>query len=130
MRTRVSAIHAKAMLDTSAIGRQITSANGASARAMPRSKRAAWSRLIEEVVPGEQSRSERSAGVARRRLNPNVVERAFPQNATVSDTIQSDAARQTKIARLRYGMSMTRHPQHHFLRHRLQGTGHIHVPLC
>ena len=48
-------------------------------------------------MPGEQRRAQSAAGIARGRLNPNLVESAFAQNPSVGDAIQRHAARQAEV---------------------------------
>ena len=58
--------------------------------------RAAW-RVYSGRRP--ERRAERAAGIAGRRLDPDVVERALAQQLAVGHAVQRDAAGQAEIAR-------------------------------
>ncbi len=66
------------------------------------------------MMIGGERRAQRAAGVARRRLNPDVVEAAVAQDLAVGDAIERDAAGEAEIlasrfraARLRVSRSTT-----------------------
>ena len=48
-------------------------------------------------MPDEQRGAERAAGVARRRLDPDVLERPFAQQPAVGDAVERDAAGQHQV---------------------------------
>ena len=56
------------------------------------------SRLVEQLVPGEQRRPQGAAGVAGGRLNPEAVKRPFTQQSAVGHAVEGDSARQDEIA--------------------------------
>src|SRR5437763_5346450 len=87
------------------------------------------SRLLMIMMPAEKRGAERATGVARGRLDPDFLERSLAEHSAVAYTIERDAAGQTKMARARQRVGMARHPQHHFLSHRLDRASEVHVPL-
>jgi hypothetical protein len=46
-------------------------------------------------MPGKLSHAERTTGVARRRLNPELLERALPEQPAVPHAVERDAAGKT-----------------------------------
>ncbi len=50
------------------------------------------------MVVGRQRGTDRAAGIARRRLNPDIVELAVAQHLAVGDAVQRDAAGEAQIA--------------------------------
>ena len=67
------------------------------------------------------------AGVARRRLNPDVFERAVAQHLAVGDAIERHAAGEAQVLRTGFLGEAARQPQHGFVQHRLDGGRNIHV---
>ena len=51
---------------------------------------------LEQVVGGERG-AERAAGVARRRLDPDALERAVAQDLAVGDAVERDAAGEAQV---------------------------------
>ena len=84
-------------------------------------------RLALELVIGRKRRADRAAGIAGRRLNPDVVELAVAQHLAVGDAIQRHAAGKAQIARAGLGREAARQPQHGLLEHRLDRGRDIHV---
>src|SRR5437764_9855271 len=82
------------------------------------------------MMPAQQRSAERATGVARGRLDPDFFERSFAKNPAVADAIKRDAAGQAEMRGTRKRVGVARHPQHYFLRHRLERASEIHVPLC
>ena len=56
-------------------------------------------RLAHEDVIGRQRRAHRAAGIAGRRLDPDVLEMAVAQNLAVGDAIERHAAGQAQVSR-------------------------------
>ena len=54
-------------------------------------------RLIQKLMPNERRHAERPARVARRRLNPQFLERSLRQNPSIADAIERHAARQAEL---------------------------------
>ena len=57
--------------------------------------------LLEQLMPDEQRRAQRAAGVARGRLNPDVLERPLAQDAAVADAVERHAAGQAQVLHAR-----------------------------
>jgi len=53
--------------------------------------------VVEELIPHEQRGAQRAAGIARRRLDPDVLEGRFPQDSTVRDAVERHAAGQVRF---------------------------------
>ena len=86
-------------------------------------------RFPEHFVARRQRGAERAPGVARRGLDPHVVEPAIPQDLAVGYTVERDAAGQTQARDAGLLAQRAGQPQHRFLDHRLRRGGHVHVPL-
>src|ERR1051326_5914209 len=69
-------------------------------------------RVAEVLVPDRERRAERAPRVARRGLNPDVLERAFAKYPTIADAVERNAARQTKILLARLAVRVAGHAQH------------------
>ena len=71
--------------------------------AMPRwpSREPRHALVAQQLVPDEQRRAERAAGVAGGRLDPDVLERPLAQDAAVADAVQRHAAGQAQVLRCR-----------------------------
>ena len=67
----------------------------------------AMARLVQQLVPDEQGRAQRAAGVARRRLNPEVLERPLAQQPAVGDAVERHAAGQDQV--LQAGLAVQVH---------------------
>ena len=85
--------------------------------------------IVEELVPDEQRHAQRAAGVPRRRLDPDVVERPLAQDAPVADAVERDAAGQAELAQPGLGVDVARRPQHRLLGNRLDRRGDVHLAL-
>ncbi len=86
-------------------------------------------RLVVILVPGDQRRAQRTAGIAGRRLDPDVLERPFAQDAAIGHAVERDAAGQAQVVRLELVVNGARQAQHDLLGHRLDGAGDIHLLL-
>ena len=73
-------------------------------------------------VPGHQRRTQCASGIASRRLNPDIPERALAQDTSVGDAVQRHPPGKTKILVAQFRMYRSRQAQHHFFGHRLDGT--------
>ena len=80
-------------------------------------------------MPEAEGRTQRSASVAGRGLDPDVVERAFAQQPAVADAVQRDAASEAEIWHARFAVSETRHLQHDLLGDVLNRSRQIHFAL-
>jgi hypothetical protein len=73
--------------------------------------------------------AHRPAGVACRRLNPDVGESAVAQHLAVGDAIERDAAGEAEIGHFVLAGKRAREPQDHVLGDGLNGGGHVHVKV-
>src|SRR5262249_33449683 len=80
-------------------------------------------------MPSKQRRAERTAGIARGRLNPDAVENAVAQNTSVRDAVERDSAGQTKISLSGFLANVPRHPQYDFVDYILDRASQVHVAL-
>src|SRR5664279_1984203 len=80
-------------------------------------------------MPHEQSSPERSAGIASRGLNPDVLEGTFARQAPVGDAVQSDAAGKHEVALVCPPLRFARHLQDDLFGYDLDARGGIHMPL-
>lgn len=83
---------------------------------------------LVDVIAG-QGGPQGAAGIACRRLNPDVVEDTFTQNLAVGDAIERHAAGQTQIASTGFPADAARQLQHDVFGHGLDRGGHVHVEL-
>ena len=58
-------------------------------------------RLLQELMPDEQGRAQRAAGVAGRGLDPEVVERPLAEQPAVGHAVERDAAGQDQVLHAR-----------------------------
>ena len=72
---------------------------------------AGLARLLQQLMPDEQRRAQRTAGVAGRRLNPDVVERPFAQQPAVGHAVERHATGQHEVLQLRFAMHVPADPQ-------------------
>ena len=86
-------------------------------------------RLVEQLVPDEPRRAERSPRIAGRGLNPDALERSLLQDPAVADAVQRHAAGQAQVPHAGLAVEMPRRPQHGVLGHLLDRGGEIHVAL-
>src|ERR1041385_92956 len=70
--------------------------------------RANLSRLIKELMPNERSSAQRASGIARSRLNPDVIEWSFAQQPSIGNAVERDTAGQHEV--LHFGL--TRSEEH------------------
>ena len=80
-------------------------------------------------MPGEQRGAERPTGVAGRRLDPDVVVRAFPQQPAVGDAVQRHAAGQHQMLHPGLLVHVAAHAEHDLFGDRLDAGRQIHVSL-
>ena len=85
--------------------------------------------VAQELMPHEQSGAQRASCVARRRLNPEVLERCLSQDSAVGDAIEGHAAGQGEVLHAGLLVDVPGCPQHGLLGDRLNGGGDIHFPL-
>src|SRR5438270_5367856 len=88
-----------------------------------------YSWLVVVMMPADQRCTQGSAGIARRRLDPDFLEWAFSQDPSVTDTIESNATGEAEVAFPCQFVRPPRYPQHDFFRHGLKRASDIHVPL-
>src|ERR1700730_14734626 len=85
--------------------------------------------LSQISVPNRQRDSQRTACVACRWLDPDILERHFPQHSAISHAIQGNSASHTEFLHSGLFVSILRHLQHHFFRDHLNAPRQIHLPL-
>ena len=83
--------------------------------------------LAEELVPDRERRADRAAGIARRRLHPDVLEGAVAQDLAVGHAVERDAAGETEIVEAVLARERARQPQHDLLGHLLDRGRDVHV---
>ena len=82
------------------------------------------------MVMGDPQRdAERPARIARRRLDPDLVERSFPLDTAVADAVQCHAAGHAQVFQARQLVCGARHAQHDFLGDILNRSGEIQLAL-
>src|SRR5258708_40097991 len=81
------------------------------------------------LFPEKQGAPKGAAAITRRRLNPDTVENASPQDAPGGYAVQSYASGQAEILQIGLPPDMPRHAEHDFLGHILNRAGQIHVTL-
>src|SRR5215475_16222559 len=81
----------------------------------------------EKLVPGRKRGPDRAAGIACRRLHPDVREGAVTQDLAVGDAIERHTARQAEIVEAMLALERARQPQHHLLGHFLDRGCDIHM---
>ena len=74
-------------------------------------------RMTFELIPAPQRGSQSAAGISRRGLDPEILERPFAEQAAVGDAIQRDAAGQTEAFQLGLTVRMFRQLEHNLLGH-------------
>ena len=82
-----------------------------------------------DLMPDQERRAERAAGVAGRGLNPDVFERPLAQEAAVRDAVQRDAARHAEIFLAGKLVRVARHLQDDLLGHHLDRPRDVHLAL-
>src|SRR5262245_59163002 len=88
----------------------------------------AW--FAEIPMPDSKRNTDSPSRVARRGLDPDVVKQAFPQEQSVSHTVERHPARHTELFHPGFALNITRHLQHYFFSNFLNATGEVHLPLC
>src|SRR5882724_11820718 len=78
-------------------------------------------------MPYSERRPERATRIARRRLNPDPVEKLFAKNHAVSDAIERHATREAKVPLSSNLPRVSGQAKHDFFGHRLDGAGDVHV---
>ncbi len=81
-------------------------------------------------MPDELSDPQRAAGVAGRRLDPDVLERPLAQQPPVGHAVERHAAGHAQVLRARRSVDRLRHSHDDLLAHHLNGSGQIHLSLC
>jgi hypothetical protein len=81
-----------------------------------------------DMIGGER-RPERAAGIAGRRLNPDIAELALAHDLAVGDAIERDAAGQAEVLLAGLGREAAGQPQHRLFQHHLHGGREVHVLL-
>ena len=85
--------------------------------------------LAARVVPGEQCCAERPTGIARRGLDPDVVEDAFAHQQSVRHAVERHAAREAQVALAGLAPQRARQLQHDLVRDELDRRREIHRAL-
>ena len=85
--------------------------------------------LVEQLMPHEQSGPQGPSGVARRGLDPDIFERAFPEQPTIGHAIQGHTAGQAEPPLTCVIMHVPGHLQQDLFRYFLNGSGQVHVAL-
>ena len=80
-------------------------------------------------MPGGECGTQRSAGIARRRLDPDIVEMPVLQDLAIGHAIERHASGQTQVLRAVILGEAFRHAPHDDLGHILDRGGEIHVVL-
>ena len=73
--------------------------------------------------------AQRTAGVAGGRLNPDILERPFPLNASVADAVERDAAGHAQLVEPGQLVRRARHLHHHFFGDVLNRSRQVEFPL-
>src|SRR5262245_1269251 len=80
-------------------------------------------------MPNEKCGTKRTAGVARRRLNPNVRKRSLSQQSPVRDAVERDATGHHEILQTRLAMDRLSERQNDIFRDGLNAGREIHMML-
>ena len=80
-------------------------------------------------MPDEQGRTQRSAGITGRRLDPDVVECSVAQQATIGHTIEPDATRDDQVPHAGLCSNVAADAKDDLLGHILDAGRQVHVPL-
>jgi hypothetical protein len=86
--------------------------------------------VVLMLIPDGEGGTERPAGIARRRLDPDVLEYLLFQDLAVGDAIQGHAARQAKVVGVDLLSGEADDLFHDLFQHDLDGRGQIHVDLA
>ena len=86
---------------------------------MPSPSRGVRRGVAEHLVPDRERDAERAAGVARRRLDPESLERPLAQQPAVADAVERDAAGEAEVLHAGLAVHVARHAQHDLLGHHL-----------
>ena len=93
------------------------------------SRPSGWRGLSRSWCQTNRAAPERAAGIAGRRLDPEVVEVAFAEQPAVGHAVQRHAAGQDQVLQPGPGLHVAADPEHDFLGHGLDAGGQVHVPL-
>ena len=85
--------------------------------------------FVQQLMPDEQGRSQGTASIARRRLDPEIVKVAFAEQTTIGHAVKCHAAGQDEVLQARLRPHVATDPEHGLLGHGLDAGSHIHVPL-
>ena len=80
-------------------------------------------------MPDQLRDSQRTSGVARGRLDPDLLEWPFTQDASVADAIERHTTREAEAIESGLLVRRPHHPQHDFFTHFLNRPGEIHLAL-
>src|SRR5687767_1405812 len=80
-------------------------------------------------MPYEQRGAQGAAGVAGRRLHPDVFERTLAKEAAIGHAVECDSSGHDEIAAAGRLMRGPRHPEDALLGDALDAGGQIHMPL-
>ena len=80
-------------------------------------------------MPEAQCDSQRPAGVASRRLDPDLVEDALAQDATVADAVERDPACQAEVIQPGFAVGEASHLHHDLFGDLLHGAREVHLEL-
>ena len=82
--------------------------------------------VVQLAVPDQQRCAERAAGIAGGRLNPDVLERPFTQQAPVRHAVERHAAGHDQVGCVGQAVEMPRRAEHRVFAHHLNGRGEVH----
>src|SRR6185503_4229535 len=86
-------------------------------------------RLAEIAMPERERYAERAAGVSRRGLDPEIVERPFAQDAPVGDAVERHAAGEAELGEAGLLPRVLGHLQHDLFGDLLDRAREIHLAL-
>ena len=86
-------------------------------------------RPVKKTVKSRKRRTQGAAGIAGRRLDPDVLETLVTQQLAVGDTVERHPAGETEIFQPGLFGRRTRKLEHHLLGHLLHRSGEIHMLL-
>src|SRR6185503_8502383 len=80
-------------------------------------------------MPDQLRYAQSAAGITRRGLNPQLLERSLAENTTIAHAVQRDATGETQLIESRLAMRGAHHAQHDLLAHVLNRARQIHLAL-
>ena len=80
-------------------------------------------------MPDELCDAQRAAGVTGRGLDPELVERSLPQDATVAHAVEGDTASKAEVVAAGDFLGVGHRLEHDVFGHLLDRRGHVHVLL-